>query len=219
LKTERITAHFVSDEIVVGEIFLPQTILAAETESSSQNQRFVTLGTFANQTGDLLVRALKDTATGEVSLHLISDKESQYRHVLVSLEGLEGEFPSDAHGKVILGKVELPDLRSATVHIKTPLTSFELGSLKRADDEILAKSEIILRNEQNESLRIEIVPSELDYTLKVELLNLAVVPKEQNLKVMITKGPKDVQVRNVEQGIAVFEKVRDGGGLVIHVFD
>lgn len=194
-------------------------VLAAASTDTGVSLPFANLGVLTTEDREILVRLIKTMKNGEVTLHLISDNEQNYKNVLVTIPDVEGEFFSDENGKVHLGKVELPESDYLIVKVQTPCATFNLTSLDIWTTEEIAQTEVVLTNERNDSIKIEFIPTDIDYMLKVHLLKIPSAGEENRLRVMVTRGTKDPFVKRVEKGVAVFQRLRRNGELNIKVFD
>ena len=214
-----LTAHYLEPENFAEPLPPPYPLLAAESEVPTPPGNLENLGSFATHGGDVLVRALRNTETGEVTLHILAEEPRKYRNVLVKIKGLEGEFPSDNEGIVHLGPVQLPPLKDTSLEIKTPLSTFKLEALAKSSTTLPAQWETLLRNEADDSIKIIVEPNEGGVTLKVQLLKIGASSGKSPLKVMVTHGNQETLIRGAQQRIAVFEKLQPQGELVIHIFE
>lgn len=199
---------------VVG---VPVVLAAASTEVIKLKP-FQNLGVLTTEDGEILVRVIRTVKNGEITLHLISDHKQNYRNVLVSIPTVDKEYISDEKGKVHMGDLSLPETTDLLVKIQTPCASFDLTPLDIWSTQEVAQTEIVLTNERNDSIKVEFIPSDLDYALKVHLLK---IPSADNkrLRIMVTRGRQDPKIIKTQKGLAVFQGMKRNGELIIKVFD
>lgn len=77
------------------------------------------IGSLITKQEDLLIRVIKNTINKNIYLYLVSDDEKKYQNKIVILSNSKTKYHSDQHGKVNLGKINLPDIESITVTIKS----------------------------------------------------------------------------------------------------
>lgn len=193
-------------------------VLAAASTDVVQLKPFQNLGVLTTQDGEILVRVIRTVKNSEITLHLISDHEQNYRNVLVSIPNVNKEYISDDNGKVHLGDLSLPETKDLLVKVQTPCASFDLTPLDIWGTEEVAQTEIVLTNERNDSIKVEFISSDLDYALKVHLLK---IPSADNkrLRIMVTRGKRDPKIIKTKKGLAVFQGLKRNGELSIKVFD
>jgi len=198
------------------------SIMAAQSDSLPVSRVVENIGLLATQKQDVLVRIMRTVSNKEIFLHLISEREEYYRNVLVRLPFSDKDYIADASGKVTLGKIELPELSTLTVQIQTPFTSFDLSTFNLEQDIYASEAEVVLTGEDNNSIKVEFLPAELDYTLKIHILKLdrehSVFPKDK-LRVLVTRGKNDHHLTHPKKGIAVFQGLKKDGEIRIQVFD
>lgn len=187
---------------------------------SNINDPFENLGVLVTEDQEVLVRVMRNTDTKEVTLHLIAESTEKYRHVLVRIPSLEGEYTSDEHGRVSLGRVILPSRDELSVEVQTPRATFELASLEFPQDKVVAQTEVVLTNEQNDSIRVEFIPADLRYTMKVHLLTLREEGEKSHLRVLVVRRSNGQRwIKAAQKGVAVFQGLQQNGELRIQVFD
>jgi len=187
---------------------------------SKTDDPFENLGVLVTENQEVLVRVMRNTDTKEVTLHLIAESAEKYRNVLVRIPSLEGEYISDEHGRVSLGRVMLPSRDELFVEVQTPRATFELASLEFPQDQLVAQTEVVLTNEQNDSIRVEFIPADLRYTLKVHLLTLRQKEEKSHLRVMVVRRSNGQRwMKAAQKGVAVFQGLQQNGELRIQVFD
>lgn len=196
----------------------PVSVMAAANILSPETRVTENLGILATKEKDILIRVMKSSLRGEIDLHLISENEQKYRNVLVRLPFLPDEFTSDENGKVNLGNIELPELSEMKVEVQTPIAAFDLSAINFKKERIESQVEVVLTNENNDSIKCEFIVSELNYTLKVHLIKFRDV-NETKLRVMVSHGKQAPNLVPAQKGIAVFQGLESEGGIRIQVFD
>ena len=93
----------------------------ADTGSTIQEEhsKYQYLGSLITKKEDLLIRVIKNNIDKNILLYLISDNEKKYQNKLVILSNSKTKYHSDDHGKVNLGKINLPDIATLTVTVKS----------------------------------------------------------------------------------------------------
>ncbi|NHZ87043.1 MAG: hypothetical protein GWP19_14420 [Planctomycetia bacterium] len=93
----------------------------ADTGAAIQEEhsKYKYLGSLITKNEDLLIRVIKNNMNKNINLYLISDDEKKYQNKLVILSNSNTKYHSDDHGKVKLGKINLPDIETLTVTIKS----------------------------------------------------------------------------------------------------
>jgi len=199
---------------------LPPKNLPILRADSDTNEPFENIGVLVTENQEVLVRVMRNTETKEVILHLIAGSADKYRNVLVRIPSLEGEYTSDEYGRVPLGRVILPSREELFVEVETPRATFELASLDLPQDQVVAQTEVVLTNEQNDSIRVEFIPTDLRYTLKVHLLTLRQEEEKNHLRVLVVRRSNGQRwMKAVKKGVAVFQGLQQNGELRIQVFD
>lgn len=196
----------------------PVSVMAAANMLAPTPGIVDNMGVLATKGKDILIRIMKSAANGEVDLHLISENEQKYRNVLVRLPFLQDEFTSDENGKVHLGDVELPELEDITVEVQTPRAAFDLSAINFENEQIESQAEVVLTNEDNDSIKCEFIAAEPDYTLKVHLIKF-MDAEENKLRVMVSRSKQAPNLVQAQKGIAIFQGLEPRGNIRIQVFD
>jgi hypothetical protein len=107
-----------------GDIVLTTrvTVLAA-AGAQDPHTRYVTEGTFADGSGDILVRVVSDRDTGVCSLYVLTENPMARQHVLVVITGAGNEktvVVTDLNGKAHLKPDTPVDWESVTVAVQMP---------------------------------------------------------------------------------------------------
>ncbi len=194
-------------------------VLAAASKDEKKLTPFNNLGVLTTKDGEILIRLIKTVKNGNITLHLISDHKQNYRNVLVTIPNVNGEFVSDDNGKVHLGNLSLPETTNLLVKVQTPCASFDLTPIDIWGTEEVAQTEIVLTNERNDSIKVEFVPSDLNYALKVHLLKIPSADENNHLRIMVTRGKQNPKIVETKKGLAVFQGLKRNGELIIKVFD
>lgn len=96
------------------------TVHLAESASDQDvHSKYQYLGSLITKQEDLLIRVIKNNINKNICLYLVSDDEKKYQNKIVILSNSKTKYHSDDHGKVKLGKINLPDIESLTVTIKS----------------------------------------------------------------------------------------------------
>ncbi len=77
---------------------------------------------------NILLRLFKNSESSEYQLSLVSEDPMLYEFVIVDLDGIDGNFVSDANGTVFLGKIKVRDLTHLIFRIHTPDLVYVLNS-------------------------------------------------------------------------------------------
>ncbi len=197
---------------------IPAVLEAASTDVV-QFKPFQNLGVLTTRNGKILVRVIRTAKNSDITLHLISNHEQNYKNVLVEIPNVDQEFISDNRGKVHLGNLSLPATTDLLVKIQTPFASFDLTPIDIWGTEEVAESEVVLTNESNDSIKVEFIPSGLDYALKVHLLKIASTDENNHIRIMVTRSKRDPKILQPKKGLAVFQGFKKNGELTIKVFD
>lgn len=196
---------------------LPAVLAAASTDVA-RLKPFHNLGVLTTEDGEILVRLIRTEKNSHITLHLISDHPQNYKNVLVTIPNVDKEYISDNMGKVHLGNLSLPKATDLLVKVQTPFASFDLTPIDIWGAEEVAQTEIVLTNERNDSIKVEFIPSDLNFTLKVHLLK---IPSAENnhFRIMVTRGKQDPKMIKIKKGLAVFQGLKKNSELSIKVFD
>ena len=93
--------------------------LAASDPVHDVPSKYQYIGSLITEQEDVMVRVMKDNISKNIYLFLISYDEKKYQNKIVTLSNSNTKYHSDDHGKVNLGKIDLSDIETLTVTIKS----------------------------------------------------------------------------------------------------
>lgn len=114
----------------------PSTVLAAATSTSAPRRRFSVLATLAAADEDVLVRVIGDAAEGQGRLYVLSDRDEQCAHAVVSFPDFGLDLVTDENGRLTFdlpANVDPEEWEQATAVVRRPLVTERLapGDTKR----------------------------------------------------------------------------------------
>jgi len=92
---------------------------AASAASPAIHKKYQYISSFITGEVDVLVRVMKNNFNKNTYLYIISDDEKKYQNKIVTLSNIKKKYQSDSHGKVNLGKIDLPDIEDLAVTIRS----------------------------------------------------------------------------------------------------
>jgi hypothetical protein len=132
----------------VDDMGAGQTLLAAQGGLEPGTESALVLTSADNQ---VLMRATRDSRTGQTWLYLMSEDPARYRNVLVQWFAGETSFITDENGRACLGNIPWPEPHTMTAEIRPPKASF---SIVLSNDWPEAGQEIVLQSLDDLRLRV-----------------------------------------------------------------
>ncbi len=191
---------------------------AADSARPARTTRFQNKGVLSTAGDEILVRIISDMQTGDTHLHLIADDEEKISNVPVLIDSLGREYTTDQLGRINLGKAELPSLDQLKLLIQTPRAVFDMSVLQQRWKELIGKGEIVLKNQDNDRLYIEFQPTGVNYRLSVRLDAIQLSGGLQKIQIVANKETDGDQLKNVKQGVAVFQDIAEESIVHVKVF-
>ncbi len=193
--------------------------LAADTDRLTLRPSSVeNLGVFASSDGQLIVRILK-AADGKVSLFLLADEESMYKHVLVRILGMDREYITNMKGSAYLGEIELPDIHELGIEVRTATESYALGTIFPVMESLIGESEIVLSGDSARQIKMEIIPAGGLYSLRVTMSEKHTALSSKQIKVMVVRDNHLPLVKSSVHGVALFQELQDPRTVLVKIFE
>lgn len=108
----------------------PSTVMAAATSTSAPSRRFSVLATLAAAEEDVLVRVIGDAEEGQGRLYVLSDRDEQCAHAVVSFPDFGLDLVTDENGRLTFdlpADVEPEEWEQASAVVRRPLVAERLG--------------------------------------------------------------------------------------------
>lgn len=113
---------FVADHIPLT-FHIPNKSFAVHFAESASvpdvHSKYQYIGSLITKQEDILVRVMKDNISKNIYLFLISNKKRKYQNMVVTLSNCKTKYQSDSHGKIKLGMINIHDIETLTVTIKS----------------------------------------------------------------------------------------------------
>jgi hypothetical protein len=207
--------------------FLPTTqqelepyssILSAETEAQLPQQLVRNLGVLASEDQDVIIRLLRHLESRELYLHLIAEDKAKYQHVLINIEGFADTYVTDEWGQVKLGMVNIPDPEQLQIAVTTAVSAFTVTREQFEACLTRSKTELILKNHEDDSIMIEVLPSGERHVLWIHLLRVKGVDAPSSLKVLVGYAGQRNLITRMDYNIAVVPNITASGEVQIKIF-
>lgn len=193
--------------------------LAADAETSPSRVSAVkNLGVFASNDGRLMVRILR-ADDGKVTLFLLSDEEELYANVLVHLLGMDQEYVTDRNGTIHLGEIDLDDIHDLGIEVRTAAHSYDMKTVFPKSESLIGESEILLNRSDDKQIKLEILPIDGKYSLRVTVTEEHTVLGGSRMKVMVVRGERQPLVKSSVKGVALFQELVDPRTIQIKIFE
>jgi len=204
--------HIPSTTIVNGP-----TLLAADN-SDKTNLVEKAICVLSTNDGSTLVRLIRNTKSQESTIHILSEDSSNYKHVLLTIDGFSGEWVTNDHGIASLGNIQIPSPESLKVNIISPLTTIKLDAVEWTSTHSLVK-EIDLGGIAPNKLNFSIIPVNEDYQLRIHLSHFDQIEESSDkIKIMVVKEKKVSKVSPLDNGVAIFENINIDEGISINIY-
>jgi hypothetical protein len=120
-------------------------VLALAAQESTVRQRFLHCGTLTTTDESTLIRVMKDNEQGTYFFQVLSDSPDCAARVLVTFDGIAGEFVTDGHGEASLGAIPDPSVRELRAYVHPAVDVFhvsdeDLDGLRSSGSAILTGS-------------------------------------------------------------------------------
>jgi len=189
-------------------------LLAAKGQT---RERAVGAVSLASADQKVLLRAVRDSRTGDLWLYLISDDPRLRQDVIIEPFGMKQEYAVDERGRVNLGRMDWPAADQLYAKILVPTATFKMTPLNFSED---GEKSAILETEAGDRIEIAIDGTSGNLAISVRILELATLRSESPTKLAIRWRGKagSLQVQPVTSNLVQFTAVEIDGGLDIFVF-
>lgn len=192
--------------------------LAADSSIMKQAQTVENIGVYTSVDDQLMVRILKEP-NGGYTLFLLADDPSLYQNVLVQIVGMEQEYISDAQGQIHLGEIDMPDIDSLGIEVRTATSIYDLQSVFPPEQLFVGEETITLEGGEHKHIGLQVLTQGEVYSLKIDLHEITQQMGPSQLRVMVVKNKELAEVQHPAQGIAMFKDILDPASVQIKIFE
>ena len=189
----------------------PSARLAAQSEIPDDLPGSVTL---ISPDKRLMMKAIRDSRTGETWVHLLADDPTLIRNVLVKPFGPDVEVITDENGRVNVGKVSWQESDTLVAEVRMPRATFTLNRLSQLEG---ADSAALLSSEAGDKIRVTLVEQGTTRQLEIEIIQLAHAIENAPVRVAV-KGGADTPLMVASTQSGRVKLPRDAESRPIQVF-
>ncbi|MBN1893727.1 hypothetical protein JW906_04505 [bacterium] len=179
-------------------------LLAAE---GRETPRFMAVQSYANPENDCVARLMRDNASRALTLYLVSGETGFFSDQLVEIEGLDRVFVPDARGRIPLSGLGEEELSQKTLHLRSPIASFDLEPVPSLTERILADGRFELTSGEYDRIQIEVDEQGGKKRYAVRILNLKEGLERKEIHVVVSQSGDLRLASQAHQGVAVFEEL------------
>lgn len=179
-----------------------QYLLAA---LGSETPRFMAVQSYANAENDCVARLMRDNVSKALTLYLLSGGTGSFAEQLVEIEGFEKPFVPDARGRILLSGLGEEELSQKTLHLKSPIASFNLDPVPDLKERILVDGRFELTSGEYDRIQIEVDEQGGKKRFAVRILNLKEGLGQKEIHVVVSQTGDQRLTSQAHQGVAVFE--------------